>query len=77
MRVTTATLEHHLAAQGVDAAGLYSRGARVQRRPAAAGVSPKDSTEFLAVRVESAAEPTPEPAGSVRQGFTLSLNRRS
>ena len=57
--VTTATLEDHLAAQGVDAARLYSRGARVQKRAATAVDNPKAPTEFVAVRVESTAEPTP------------------
>jgi hypothetical protein len=59
--VTTATLEDHLAARGVDTAGLYSRGARVQRRVAAAADIRNEPTEFVAVRVESPAEPTPEP----------------
>jgi hypothetical protein len=60
---TTATLEDHLAAQGVDTAGLYSRGARVQRRAAAAPDHPKVSTEFVAVRLEAAAEHTPTSRG--------------
>jgi len=61
--VTTATLEDHLAAQGVDAAGLYSRGARVQRRAAAATDHLKEPTEFVPVRVEAAAAAASAPRG--------------
>ena len=50
--LTTATLGDHLAAQGVEAYELYSRGARVRKRDTSVDanrvVAP---TEFLAVKV--------------------------
>jgi hypothetical protein len=55
--VTTATLRDHLAAQGAEAAELFKRGAKVQKREPAAGSLVGERTEFVAVRVEPATEP--------------------
>jgi hypothetical protein len=56
------TLRDHLAAQGADATGLFSRGARVQKRAAPAADNPIEPAAFVAVRVE----PTPELTPAVR-----------
>jgi hypothetical protein len=52
---TTVTLGDHLTAQGVDATGLYSRGARVTKRATPATGKESEPTEFVPVRVEPAA----------------------
>lgn len=57
--MTTVTLRDHLAAQGADATGFYSRGARVQKRAAPTADSPNEPRTFVAVRVEPTPEPTP------------------
>ena len=52
----TTTLGDHLAAQGVGATGLYSRGARVSKRvaPIPATSTADEPTEFVPVRIEPA-----------------------
>lgn len=54
--MTTVTLRDHLAAQGGDASGLFSRGARVQKRAAPAADTQVEPTTFVAVRVEPTSE---------------------
>jgi hypothetical protein len=56
--VTTVTLRDHLAAQGEDATGLFSRGARVQKRTTAAVEAPIEPPTFVAVHVEPLPAPT-------------------
>jgi hypothetical protein len=60
--LTTATLGDHLVAQGMETNELYSRGARVRRREAAAQATDTvAATEFLAVKVVAPAESASKP----------------
>src|SRR6266702_5027058 len=62
MTLTTATLGDHLAAQGLEASELYSRGARVRKRETAVDAnSVAAPTEFLAVKVVTPPESVPTP----------------
>ncbi len=63
MTLTTATLGDHLAAQGLEATELYSRGARVRKRETAVDAnSVVARTEFLAVKVVTPPESAPRTA---------------
>jgi hypothetical protein len=57
-----ATLGDHLVAQGIEANGLYSRGARVKKRETAnESTTASSSPEFLAVRIEAPTEVVAPP----------------
>jgi hypothetical protein len=66
MELTTATLGDHLAAQGMETNELFSRGARVRKREAAAVASDAaTTTEFLAVKVVTPPESAPRPRAAL------------
>ena len=80
MTLTTATLGDHLAAQGVEANELYSRGARVRKRETAVDAnSVVAPTEFLAVKVVTPSEPVPTSRAALcrithRAGHVIEFN---